>query len=549
MKTIGKFYRLIYINYVLAKNGFDEIIFATRWFAPFGFLSYLNPWYWLRNRKKSPPEQLRLTLEELGPIFVKFGQMLSTRQDLLPEDYATSLATLQDKVKPFSGARRIIETALGNSVDVLFTQFEDKALASASIAQVHAATLPHGHEIVIKVKRPGIEKIISRDIALLYMFARLLEKYTTFGKRIHAAQIVAEFEKTIKSELDLMREAANASILRRNFKNSAELYIPQVYWEYCRDNVMVMERIYGIPIADIESLKAHHINLEQLTKNCVKTFFTQVFRDCFFHADLHPGNLFVDPTTPDNPRYIAIDFGIIGTLTTFDQKYLAENLLAFFKRDYRRVAELHLLSGWIPKDTSVQEFELAISSVCEPIFQKPLKEISFGQLLLRLFQTGKRFHMEIQPQLLLLQKTLVHIEGLGRQLCPELDLWASAEPIVDKWVREQFSVKSFYRKIKANLPIWIEQFPEMPTLIYKGLKNSASLQATVTLESDIIEERNNTFGAGFSFALVLLGIVIGVLSYTGVIDRSNIAYVSMGAGIVGVLGFLWIIGMQRLKRL
>lgn len=549
MKSIGRIYRLIYINYVLAKNGFDEFILQIRWFAPISFLSYLNPWYWIRNRNKTRGERLRNTLEDLGPIFIKLGQMLSTRQDLFPEDIARELAKLQDNVAPFEGAQAIIEKTLEKSVNQLFIKFDPKALASASIAQVHAAVLPDGKDVVVKVRRPGIEKIIARDIDLMYILAKLLQKYTTFGKRTHAVEIVEEFEHTIKDELDLMREAANASILKRNFVESKKLYIPEVYWHFCRDNLMVMERIYGIPIADIDSLKAHNINLEQLAKNAVEIFFTQVFRDCFFHGDMHPGNLFVNPDMPNDPQYIAIDFGIMGTLSPTDQRYLAENIIAFFNRDYRRVAELHLESGWIPKGTRVQEFESAISTVCEPIFQKPLKDISFGQLLMRLFQTGKRFHMEIQPQLLLLQKTLFHIESLGRQLAPNLDLWSSAQPILEKWMREQMGPKATLRKIKKNLPSWLEHMPEMPNLIYDYLQH----HQTESVQTTIITEKNNnqvsSFWRGFGFASIIVSIFLLLLVDTNHIGRNYLIYLAAGIGSIGILSLLLTLGLKKLHKM
>jgi len=550
MKIFGKFYRLIYINYILARNGFDQIILAMRWFAPISFLSYLNPWYWIRNRNKSRAERFRITLEELGPIFIKFGQMLSTRRDLLPEDIALELTKLQDKVPPFKGAKAIVEETLEQSVDELFVNFDPNALASASIAQVHAARLPDGKEVVVKVKRPGIEKIINRDIELLYSFARLLQKYTTFGKRIKAIEIVAEFEHTIINELDLYREAANASILRRNFKGSKQLYIPEIYWQHCRENIMIMERIYGIPIADIDALKSHDINLEQLAKNGVEIFFTQVFRDCFFHGDMHPGNIFVNPNTKDYPQYIAIDFGIMGTLTESDQRYLAENILAFFNRDYRRVAELHLESGWIPTDTPVQEFESAISTVCEPIFQKPLKEISFGHLLMRLFQVGKQFHMEIQPQLLLLQKTLIHIEGLGRVLCPELDLWASAKPILEKWMREQIGPKAFLKKVKNNIPHWIEKFPEMPDLLYDYLKQESKTTELTPIKKAPENTKNvSSFWQGFGLSAIIIAIVFLVAVDTNHVTKTEVLYLSIGIGTVGIVSLLLTLGLKKLSKL
>lgn len=471
MKFLIKTYRLFHIQFILAKYGCDEILLAHPYFSSMRFLSYLNPWYWLKNRRFPPEERLCLALESLGPIFIKLGQMLSTRPDLLPENYVRSLSRLQDKVRPFPQAKQRISQILGEPVDVLFKDFEEKAMASASIAQVHAARLLTGEAVVVKIRRAGIEKIVQRDIALLYSFARLLEKYTLFGKKIKAIAFIREFENMLQDELDLQREAANASMLRKNFLHSKQLYVPQIYWKYCRRELIVMERIYGISIANHQQLKAHGINFKKLAENSIQLFFTQIFRDCFFHADLHPGNLFVNPNNPLDPQLIIVDFGIVGSLSKQDQRYLAENLFAFFNRDYQRVAELHLASGWIPKDTSLIAFQMAISTVCEPIFQKAIKDISFAQLLMRLFQTGKQFHMEIQPQLLLLQKTFLHIESLTRQICPEIDLWATAEPIITQWMKEQMGIKASLRKIKQNLPRWIDYLIDFPELLHSKLKS------------------------------------------------------------------------------
>ncbi|MDT8405016.1 2-polyprenylphenol 6-hydroxylase, partial [Sulfuriflexus sp.] len=392
--------RLAHINFVLTRHGLDELIFATHLLRPLRFLYIFAPWTWFRRITASRGERIRRTLEDLGPIFVKFGQILSTRRDLLPDDIADELASLQDKVPPFPGAeaRRIIEQALGESTDILFTEFDETPLASASIAQVHTATLPDDRRVIVKVLRPGIEKIIRRDMSILHTLARLAERYWADGRRLRPREVVTDYEHTILDELDLMREAANASQLRRNFIGSNKLYVPEIYWPMVRRNVMVMERIHGTVISNIAGLREKGINLKQLSERGVEIFFTQVFRHNFFHADMHPGNIFVD----DSGLYIAVDFGIMGTLNADDQRYLAENFLAFFNRDYARVAELHVQSGWIPRTTRLDEFEAAIRSVCEPIFERPLKEISFGNLLLRLFQTARRFDMPIQPQLVLL---------------------------------------------------------------------------------------------------------------------------------------------------
>ncbi|NOX91818.1 MAG: ubiquinone biosynthesis regulatory protein kinase UbiB [Gammaproteobacteria bacterium] len=459
--------RLLHINTVLGRHGLDEIIFATHLFRPVRFLQYLSPWRWFRREKLPRGERIRRSLEDLGPIFIKFGQILSTRRDLLPDDIADELAQLQDNVPAFPGsqARAMIEKSLGQPVTELFTRFDEQPLASASIAQVHTATLQDGREVVVKVVRPDIEKTIRRDLALMHTIAGLAMRYWADGRRLRPCEIVKEFEKTILDELDLMREASSASILRRNFADSDLLYVPEVHWPLTRGNVMVMERIHGIPVSNVGMLKEQNVDLKKLSEHGVEIFFTQVFRDNFFHADMHPGNIFVGP----GGRYIAVDFGIMGTLSHDDQHYLAGNFLAFFQRDYRKVAELHVESGWVPEDTRVEEFEAAIRTVCEPIFERPLKDISFGLLLLRLFQTARRFNMEIQPQLVLLQKTLLNIEGLGRQLYPELDLWKTAKPYLERWMSEQIGVRSIMRSLGRNAPEWSEKLPEIPVLLHQWL--------------------------------------------------------------------------------
>ena len=471
----GQFLRLLRINMVLMRHGLDDIIFATHWLRPFRFLMYLLPWNWLRRERRPRGERIRLALEDLGPIFIKFGQMLSTRRDLLPEDVADELEKLQDAVPPFPGtkAKAIIEKAFDQPIEELFDDFKEECLASASIAQVHAGKLKDGKEIVIKVLRPNVLPVIKRDIELLYIIAELAAKYSSELRRLKPVEVVGEYEKTIIDELDLLREAANASQLRRNFENSDDLYVPEVYWSLTRKNVLVMERIYGVPVRNVDELKQNNTDMEFLAAQGVKIFFTQVFKHNFFHADMHPGNIFVDITDPAYPKYIAVDFGIIGTLNHSDKRYLAENFLAFFKRDYYKVAKLHVESGWVPASTRVDEFESAIRSVCEPIFERPLKEISFGQLLLRLFQTARRFNMEVQPQLVLLQKTLLNIEGLGRQLYPDLDLWMTAKPFLEEWMEEQVGMRAMFRALKEDMPYLIEKLPEMPDLIYDVLKKTA----------------------------------------------------------------------------
>ena len=466
--------RLIHINWVLMYHGLDEIVLKTNLFRPIRYLAFVTPSFWLKSRKDSQAVRIRRTLEDLGPIYVKFGQALSTRKDILPDDIADELVKLQDRVPPFANeiAKGIIEKELEMSIEEAFAEFDPTPLASASVAQVHTAVLHSGENVIVKVLRPNIENQIQSDIALLYELARFAEKFWPDAKRLRATEVVSEFEKTTLDELDLIREAANAAKLRRNFENSEQLYIPEVYWAFTRKNVMVMERIHGIPVGEIEQLKAGGANFKVLAERGVEIFFTQVFRDNFFHADMHPGNIFVE--LPD--KYIAVDFGIVGTLSLSDQRYLAENFLAFFNRDYRKVAEMHVESGWVPSTTRIEEFESAIRSVCEPIFEKPLKDISFGQLLLRLFQTARRFDMVVQPQLVLLQKTLLNIEGLGRQLYPELDLWQTAKPYLEQWFHDRIGPKAKINKLIKQFPEFAEQFPEVPSLVYKALNNAAQAQ-------------------------------------------------------------------------
>ncbi|HEX7030937.1 MAG TPA: ubiquinone biosynthesis regulatory protein kinase UbiB [Gammaproteobacteria bacterium] len=462
---------MIHINFVLAKHGLDEVIFATHLFRPVRFLVYLAPWTWFRRHDVPRGVRIRRVLEDLGPIFIKFGQMLSTRRDLVPHDIADELAKLQDRVPPFEGsdAVAIVERALRKPLAEVFATFDETPLASASIAQVHAATLLNGQRVVVKVLRPNIYRIIRRDIELMNLVAELAHRYWREGRRLRPVEVVAEYEKTILDELDLMREGANATELKRNFRGSDQLYVPEVYWEWTRRDVMVMERIQGVPVGDIAALEAAGTDMKVLSERGVEIFFTQVFRHNFFHADMHPGNIFVDITDPKQPRYIAVDFGIVGTLEPRDQRYLAENFVAFFNRDYQRVAELHVESGWVPKGTRVDEFEFAIRTVCEPIFNKPLKDISFGQLLVRLFQTARRFNMEVQPQLVLLQKTLLNIEGLGRQLDPDLDLWVTAKPYLERWMQEQVGWPGFVRAVRAEAPTWAATLPQIPRLVHRAL--------------------------------------------------------------------------------
>lgn len=463
--------RLFRIYHTLLKNGLDEMTRSFRLPIPWRFVFYLNPYRWGKKKNVSRGEAICRALEDLGPIFVKFGQALSTRPDILPDDVSSALRRLQNAVKPFDGDEvlAIIQKTFGLSAYELFDDFDPNPLASASIAQVHQATLKTGEQVVVKVLRPGVHAKINSDLQILKTIARMADKYWIESKRFKPKEIVQEFEKNLMDELDLFREAANGSQLRRNFKSSPLLYIPKIYWDYVRENIMVMEFIEGIPVSDIATLKKQGVNLKKLAERGVEIFFTQVFRDCFFHADMHPGNIFVSYQHPENPQYLCVDFGIIGTLTDKDQRYLAENLLAFFKRDYRRVARLHIETGWVGRDTRENEFENAIRTVCEPIFERPLKDISFALVILRLFQVARRFDMVVQPQLILLQKTLFAIEGLGRQIYPDLNLWDTAKPFLEKWIKKQYSPAAFIHNVRENIPFVIEQLPQMPKLINEVL--------------------------------------------------------------------------------
>ena len=487
---MGNLSRLISINFTLARYGLDEIILSMHFFRPLYLLGLINPFNWFRGNERSQAQRLRLAIEELGPIFIKFGQMMATRRDLFGDEITDELEKLLDRVPPFplAQARAIIEQQLGMPVDQAFRHFDDAEIASASIAQVYGAELHDGQQVIVKIVRPGIEEQIRKDIEVLLLLAKMAERYWDEAARIKPVQVVREFETTIMNELDLMREAANASELRRNFEGSPDLYVPFVHWDFCRPKVMVMERISGIPVSDIKRLQANATNLESLSRKGVEIFFTQVFHHNYFHADMHPGNIFVSSEHPDEPKYIAVDFGIMGSLSISDQRYLAENFVAFFNHDYRRVAELHVDSGWVDQDTRIDEFEAAIRSVCEPMFQRPLAQISFGQLLLRLFQTARAFNMEVQPQLLLLQKTLLHIEGIGRQLYPELNLWDTAKPFLERWLSEQLGMRALLKGMKKNLPYIAEHLPELPQLAFKALDRLANDELRVELRSEQIDE-------------------------------------------------------------
>jgi len=511
--------RLYHIIKTFFQFGLDELLpkKLLPWYVKLARLSL----FWLRNKHKDKPlaVRFRLGIETLGPVFIKFGQMLSTRRDLLPDDFANELAMLQDQVQPFDGqqARDIIVAAIGEQAfDEYFSDFDITPLASASIAQVHTAKLLHNSQyvnVVIKVLRPNISRVIIADINIMARFAGVVARWLPDGKRLRPKEVVEEYRKTIIDELDLNREAANAIQLKRNFEQGSEydksLYIPEIYSEFSYGDVIVMERIYGIGVGEIDTLHQHNVDMKLLAERGVAVFFTQVFRDSFFHADMHPGNVFVDITKPADPTWIAIDFGIVGTLNREDKRYLAENFVAFFNRDYRKVAQLHVDSGWVPQCTSVDEFEFAIRNVCDPIFNKPLAEISFGQVLVNLFNTARRFNMEVQPQLVLLQKTLLYIEGLGRQLYPQLDLWQTAKPFLEDWVKEQMGVKAVLSKIKENLPFWNEKLPEIPDLIYDYLKAGKEGQLKQSQLMTQLAQQQQVNNQKLVYGVLATGCIIG----------------------------------------
>ncbi|HEC13752.1 MAG TPA: ubiquinone biosynthesis regulatory protein kinase UbiB [Acidiferrobacteraceae bacterium] len=536
----GRLARLLRITQVFVKHGLDDFIVAIHLLRPYQWILRLMPWRWRSRVRQARGVRLREALEELGPIFVKFGQMMSTRPDLLPDDIALELVKLQDQVPPFPGinARQVIEQAYGEALEKHFKTFDLTPVASASVAQVHFAILWDDREVAVKVLRPGIHKIIQRDLGLLYTLAELAQRYLPDGERLRPVEVVGEFAKTLDDELDLMREAANASVLRNNFHRSGMLLIPEVLWDHTRSTVMVMDRIHGIPIGNIDALREAGIDLKKLSHDGVIIFFTQAFRDGFFHADMHPGNIFVSA----EGQYRAVDFGIMGTLSDVDKRYLAENFVAFFNRDYRAVAESHLNAGWVPADTKIEEFEAAIRTVCEPIFAKPLKEISFGRLLIRLFQTARRFNMEVQPQLVLLQKTLLNIEGLGRQLYPDLDLWQTAKPFLEKWTRDQLGAKAFFQGFVKNLPQWGKIAPELPGLFHDFLRRANSGEMSMTWRAEALEKmREETkrsyrrlYFAISGSALVVAGTVIAGLGQPMIWPFLGVSALAWGLGGLGL---------------
>jgi ubiquinone biosynthesis protein len=482
--------RLLQIQRVLVKHGLDEIILATHLFRPLRFAFYLSPLTWFRRDRNTPPAtRLRVALEELGPIFMKFGQMLSTRRDLIPRDIADELEKLQDRIPPFSAAeaRRLVEEAYGRPVSEAFSRFDEQPLAAATIAQVHGAQLQQGKEVVVKIVRPGIRELIERDIEVMHALADLANRYWADAHRLRPKELVREYQKTIIDELDLMREAANAAQLRRNFEGSPLLYVPEVYWDYCRKNVMVMERVHGVLINNVAELERRGANIKRLAENGVEIFFTQAFKHNFFHADMHPGNIFVMLDDPQSPRYAAVDFGIVGTLDPRDQHYLAENFLAFFSRDYRRIAQLHIDAGWIPAHVRVDELESAVRTVCEPIANKPLREISFGQVLISLFEAAQRFDAQMQPQLMLIQKTLLQIEGVGRQLYPDLDLWETAQPLLRQWMRERYSARATLKQLRGQLPDLVEALKRLPPLASNVIQRSADGRFQLSVQATNVE--------------------------------------------------------------
>ena len=516
-----RMFRGAFIVWIVFRYGLDELVLT----------SFRRPWLRLiariislgRNLQAPRGVRLREALERLGPIFVKFGQVLSTRRDLMPPDIADELARLQDRVPPFDPAIAMatIERAFRRPVSQVFLSFDETPVASASIAQVHFATLRdrngHAREVAVKVLRPGMRPVIEKDIALMRMMAGWVESLSADGKRLKPREVVAEFDKYLHDELDLVREASNAAQLRRNMAGLDLVLIPEMFWDYCHPEVMVMERMKGVPISQLDRLREAGVNVPQLARDGVTIFFTQVFRDGFFHADMHPGNIQVSIEPGTFGRYISLDFGIVGTLTEFDKEYLAQNFTAFFRRDYKRVAELHIESGWVPAETRVDELEAAIRSVCEPYFDRPLKEISLGMVLMRLFQTSRRFHVEIQPQLVLLQKTLLNIEGLGRQLDPELDLWSTAKPFLEKWMIDQLGPRKLFEQLRDEAPRYAKLLPELPRLVYDFLRTRSSSQGR-ELEQLLAEQRRTNRllqaviygGIGFALGLLVMQVVVRI---------------------------------------
>jgi ubiquinone biosynthesis protein len=546
---VSRIQRLSKIARVILRYRLDTFVDADQLPAGISTLFAIAPWRLLPAPKQARGERLRLSLEALGPVFVKFGQMLSTRRDLLADDLIEELAKLQDQVPPFASqeAIDIIEAALEKPVSELFAAFEAEPMASASVAQVHAATLHSGEDVVVKVIRPGIDKTIGQDIKLLFSIAKLIEKYLPDGRRLRPTEVVEDYQHTILDELDLQHEGANTSQLRRNFENSDMLYVPEVHWDYTNRRVLTMERIHGIAVTDVKALEAQNTNMKMLAERGVEIFFTQVLRDSFFHADMHPGNIFVSREHPETPQYIGIDCAIIGSLSDSDQYYIARNLLAMFQRDYRLVAELHVECGWVPAHTKVNEFESAIRSACEPIFEKPIAEISFGQLLIYLFQTARRFEMEVQPSLILLQKTMLNIEGLGRELYPQLNLWDTAQPFLEQWLKDRYAPSGIYKRLSKHVPGWLEQLPQLPQAVLDSLQQAKELNRTSQQQQQQIDKlerqlqdqrrRSNTVS-------IIVLIFLAAASPWLISDAESISALQeipgLGWALVVVAGLLWL---------
>lgn len=529
IKLIRSIRRFFFVWHTLVKYGIDELIPKTSWHFIVVAFTYIMPVAWRRQLDEPVEVRVRKVLEVLGPIYVKFGQAVSTRPDLLPPEMSAELVKLQDDVEPFSDeqAIAIIEKSLKRPVKEAFAEFGEDVLASASIAQVYTAKLHTGESVVVKVVRPGIEKTIRNDLRLMYLFAYFVNAVASEAKRLRLPEVIEEFEKTILGELDLIQEASNATMLRHNFEDSDILYVPEIYWEYCAENVLVMERVFAVSIGDIETLRAKKVNLKELAARGVTIFFTQVFYHQYFHADMHPGNVFVDITDPEKPKYVAIDFGIMGSLNNEDQYYLAENFLAFFNRDYRRVAQLHIDSGWVPSYVKVTDFEAAIRKASEPIFGKPLSEISFAQFLMTLFHTARQYEMEVQPQLVLLQKTFFNIEGLGRVLYPDLDLWDTGKPILEQWMKDSLGVKGLYNKFKTHAGEYSELVTKLPMMLQRNLQESPQ------------QRQNNSKGL---IEALLLGFVLLLIFQPNLWGAPVARYL---LGTVGIL-LIWRIN-KRLK--
>ncbi|MBE7561940.1 ubiquinone biosynthesis regulatory protein kinase UbiB [Acidithiobacillus sp. HP-6] len=557
-QSLLRFVRTLHITRVLVRYRLDEVIYFLPILKPYQAILRLSPMSWLGPKPQGDfAERLRQALETLGPTFIKLGQMLSTRRDLLPDYITQELAKLQDSVPPFPSeeACKIIESALGKPINTLFSEFHSKPAAAASIAQVHFGVLQDGLEVAIKVRRPGLRRIIDQDLAILGLLADLAERYSQEGRRLRIRAVVAEYAKTLRGELDLLREAANASQLRRNFAADPDLlYIPEIYWDYCSSSVLVMERIYGIPIGQLDALRAAGINFDQLSRRAADIFFRQVFRDAYFHADMHPGNIFIDP---QSGRFIAVDFGIMGSLDDASQHYLAENMIAFFQRDYRRVAEAHVEAGWVPPDTNVQDFEMAIRAIAEPVFERPLNEISVANLLLRLFQTTRAFHMQTQPQLLLLQKTLVNVEGIARDFNPALNMWEVATPLLTEWLSRQRGPRGWWTEMKRHFPEWGLVLPEMPVLLHGILRQAQQGELPLVIRNQDLEGIRKeirrgmlrlSFGVSGTFIVVGIGIMAALAHKldSAILDLPLWAWLILLPGVTWI-GVRWVGSFFRIR--